>query len=180
VRACAESGMPMAVVPGPTAVSAALAAAGFVAQQHLFLGFLPSRTAERRQALRRAGQQPAPIVCFEAPHRLRESLEDIRAVLDERQTAVAREITKRFEEIVRGTASELIAHFAEHPPRGEVTIVIAGGAPEEETDIRDALAEMQELAAGGLAPSRAAAHVAKWRKLSRRQLYQAFLRRKGP
>lgn len=178
VRACAEAGIPIVVVPGPTAVSAALAAAGLPAQQYLFLGFLPSRPAQRREALRRAAQQTGPIVCFEAPHRLRESLEDIRAVLGDRQAAVAREITKRFEEVVRGTMPELIAHFAEHQPRGEVTIVIAGGAAaEERTDLATALEEMQELVAAGLAPSRAAAHVAKWRKLPRRQLYQAYLKR---
>jgi 16S rRNA (cytidine1402-2'-O)-methyltransferase len=176
VRAAAEAHLPVIVVPGATAAAAALAGAGFPAQHYLFLGFLPSHSKERRQALARAAQQGCPIVCFEAPHRLRESLDDLRAILGDRQAAVARELTKRFEELVRGSISELVTHFAAHPPRGETTIVIAGGGPAKgEPDLSSALEEVWELVAAGLSPSRAAAHVARWRKLPRRKLYQLYL-----
>lgn len=177
VRACAEAGLPIAVVPGPTAISAALALSGIPAQHFLFLGFLPSRANARRQALGRVASQPTAIVCFEAPHRLRESLADLREAFGDREAACARELTKRFEEVVRGRLSDLIAHFADHEPRGEMTIVVAGAEPAEaKPDLAGALVEAEDLISAGLSPSRAAAHVAKHRGLPRNALYRTLLR----
>jgi len=176
VRSCVEAGIPVAVVPGPTAASAALALSGLPTKEYLFLGFLPSRPAARRAALRRAAAHPGAIICFEAPHRLRQSLEDIHAVLGDREATCARELTKRFEEAVRGPVAQLIAHFTAHEPRGEFTIVISGAPVESgEADIGAAREEAQELMRAGLSPSRAAAHVARRRGLPRGALYRALL-----
>ena len=172
VKACAEAGVPVVVVPGPTALSAALALSGLAAPRFLFLGFLPSRPAARREALRRVAGQPEPIVCFEAPHRLRESLADMRALLGDREAACGRELTKRFEETVRGRVSDLIARFSEHEPRGEITLVLAG-PPAAQADLAEAEQEVRELIRAGLSPSRAAAHVARKRNLPRGPLYRA-------
>jgi 16S rRNA (cytidine1402-2'-O)-methyltransferase len=176
VRACAEAEVPMVVVPGPTAVSAALALSGLLAREFLFLGFLPGRTGERRKALRRAAQQPSVIVWYEAPHRLRESLEDARAVLGDRRGVCARELTKQFEEVVRGRLSDLIAHFSEKQPRGEMTVAVEGTrASLSEADLAEAVEEVRELVEVGLSQSRAVAHVARRRGVPRGRLYRAVL-----
>jgi 16S rRNA (cytidine1402-2'-O)-methyltransferase len=176
VRACADAGLTVVVVPGPTAVASALALSGFLAQEYLFLGFLPSRAGPRREALRTTTDRGGALVCFEGPHRLLETLEDMRTVLGERQAACARELTKMFEEVVRGTFTELIAHFSEQAPRGEMTVVVEGAPVEAEApDLPAGVAEAKDLMAAGMAASRAVAHVAKWRHLPRRALYQAVL-----
>jgi 16S rRNA (cytidine1402-2'-O)-methyltransferase len=173
---CVAAGLPVTVIPGPTAVTTALAVSGFLAQEYTFLGFLPARSGPRRAALRSVAGRPGSLACFEAPHRLVESLTDLREVLGDRKALCARELTKKFEEIVRGPLSELVAHFTEHAPRGEMTVVVEGGAAEEKGgDLAAGVEEAKELIAGGLSASRAAAHVAKWRGLSRRALYQAVI-----
>jgi 16S rRNA (cytidine1402-2'-O)-methyltransferase len=176
VKACADAAIPVSVAPGPTAASAALALSGLPMKEHLFLGFLPSRAGQRREALRRAKDQVGALVLFEAPHRVRESLEDMHEVLGDRPAACCRELTKRFEEVVRGTISELVAHFAENEPRGEFTIVVAGApAHAAEGDLGAALEEARELIAAGLSASRAVAHVARRRGVSKSALYRAVL-----
>ena len=172
VKACAEAGVPVVVVPGPTALSAALALSGLPGPHFLFLGFLPSRPSARREALRRVSGRPEAIVCFEAPHRLRQSLADMRELLGDREAACARELTKRFEETVRGRVSDLIAHFSDHEPRGEITLVLAGALPAQ-ADLSEAKDEVRELIRAGLSPSRAAAHVARRRNRPRGPLYRA-------
>jgi len=175
VKACAEAGIEMAVIPGPTAPASALAVSGVPTREFLFLGFLPSRAAARRKALGRVAGQEGAIVCFEAPHRLRESLEDMREVLGDREAACARELTKLFEEVVRGRVSDLIAHFAEQEPRGEMTLVLAGAREKGEVDLSEALGEVRELVEAGLARGRAVAHVARRRGVPRSKLYRAAL-----
>jgi 16S rRNA (cytidine1402-2'-O)-methyltransferase len=177
VQSCVEAGVPVAVVPGPTAVSSALAVSGMRAQEFLFLGFLPSRRNERRRRLQEALPHEGPIVCYEAPHRIRESLEDMQEVLGDRRAVCARELTKRFEEVLRGTLSELVERFAEVEPRGEFTVVVEG-APHQDAaiDVPDAVAEVDELVEAGLPRSRAVAHVARRRGLPRNTLYRAALR----
>ena len=176
VRDCVAAGVPVTAIPGPTAVATALALSGFFAQEYLFLGFLPARQGPRRAALQSATTRSGSIVCFEAPHRLLESLTDMHEVLGDRPAVCARELTKKFEEVARGTLSELIAHFTEHAPRGEMTVVVRGAAVEKQPgDLTVGVEEAKALIAAGLATSRAVAHVAKWRDLPRRALYQAIL-----
>jgi 16S rRNA (cytidine1402-2'-O)-methyltransferase len=173
VVTCAEVGIPVTVIPGPTASSAALAVSGFSGREHVFLGFLPARSGERREALERVIDQRGALVFYEAPHRLQASLADMAAVLGDRGAVCARELTKLFEEVKRGTLSELATHFGEVEPRGEFTVVVRGAARPPETDITEAVQEVQDLVKAGLSQSRAIVHVSKRQKISRNAVYRA-------
>jgi 16S rRNA (cytidine1402-2'-O)-methyltransferase len=131
VQAAAGAGINVVPVPGPSAVLAALVASGLPAEPFTFAGFLPARVAERRRSLERLRDVPHTIILFEAPHRLRETLDDILAVLGDRRIAVARELTKLHEEVYRATVGEAVRNFSAHPPRGEFTLVIEGTRPGE-------------------------------------------------
>ncbi len=177
VEAAVQAGVPVVPVPGPSAVTTALAASGLPADQFLFLGFLPSRRKERLQSLQRVSRQPYTLVIFEAPHRLRASLEDMAAALgSDRQVAVCRELTKLYEEIYRGTVSDALAHFVQ--PRGEFTLVIAGAPEQEQSDEatpKDVLESLRKLKATGVTAREAVAQVMAQYGLPRRQVYQMWL-----
>jgi 16S rRNA (cytidine1402-2'-O)-methyltransferase len=132
VQVCLAAGHTVTPIPGPSAPVAALVASGMATDRFAFIGFLPRQPRERRELLREIADLTLTIICFETPHRLLETLHDIAATLGARQLAVANDLTKRFEAIVRGTAAELVEHFTQHPPRGEFTIVIAGAVPSGE------------------------------------------------
>ncbi|NNJ13263.1 16S rRNA (cytidine(1402)-2'-O)-methyltransferase [Chloroflexales bacterium ZM16-3] len=129
VCACIAAGFAVSPVPGPSAPVAALTASGLPSDRFVFVGFLPRRGAERRAVLEDLADLTLSLVCFEAPHRLVDSLGDILAVLGDRQIAVAKDLTKRFEDLRRATVGEALAHFSAQPPRGEYTLVIAGRPP---------------------------------------------------
>ncbi|MBI2872374.1 MAG: 16S rRNA (cytidine(1402)-2'-O)-methyltransferase [Chloroflexi bacterium] len=176
VEAALERGIPVVSVPGPSAVPAALAASGLPADSFLFLGFLPRRPAERRALWRSVAGETRTLVAFEAPHRLRTSLQDALAVLGDRRLAVCRELTKMHEEVFRGTLSQALARFTE--PRGEFTLVLAGassadveGPPDLEA-VREALRRLRDERV----PVReATAQVAAAYGLSRREAYRLWL-----
>jgi 16S rRNA (cytidine1402-2'-O)-methyltransferase len=123
-----EAGHDVAVIPGPSAVTAALALSGFSGDRFLFLGFLPRKSSEMTRAVAALTDEPRTAVAFESPYRLLQALDIIAATLPGRTCAVARELTKVHEELRTGTASELADHYRRHPPRGEITIVIEGAA----------------------------------------------------
>jgi 16S rRNA (cytidine1402-2'-O)-methyltransferase len=159
VAAAAGAGHQVLVVPGPSAVSAALALSGLPAAPHTFLGFLPARSGERRRLLESVRGHPETLVWFEAPHRLLESLADAAELLGPRPAVVARELTKLHEETVRGTLDELSKVFqARGEPRGEITVVVAGtrSAAAEAADSASVDAAIRE-ALEARAPKRAAA-----------------------
>jgi 16S rRNA (cytidine1402-2'-O)-methyltransferase len=141
VRAAIAAGLPVSGVPGPNAAVLALTLSGLPPQPFLFLGFPPPKQAARRagfaglRAAERAGLA-ATLIWHEAPHRLPEMLADLEAVFGGRPAAVARELTKRFEEVRRASLPELAAHYAEHAARGEITVVV-GPAPAEAPDAED-------------------------------------------
>jgi 16S rRNA (cytidine1402-2'-O)-methyltransferase len=143
VAAAAQAGFPVRVVPGPSAPAAALAISGLPAVPHLFLGFLPARSGERRRFLEEVKARAETLVWFEAPHRLLGSLEDAARILGSRRACVARELTKIHEEAARGTLPDLAAEFRSRGEgRGEVTVVVEGNREEtlemsaDETDRR--------------------------------------------
>lgn len=131
VRACAEAGIRVAAVPGPSALITALVVSGLPTGGFVFCGFLPRKSVERKRALGDLAREPRTLVFFEAPHRLLALLKDALEVLGDRPAVVVREATKKFEEIARGLLSELVARFQRSPARGEATVVIAGAAREQ-------------------------------------------------
>ena len=171
----AASGHAIVSVPGPSAVTAALAVAGFPADAFHFLGFLPRTAKGRRSALGQASSLRSTLVLFEAPHRLLATLADIAETLGNRRVAVCREMTKVHEEVFRGTVREAIAYFG--MPRGEFTLVIEGApaAPMgERPAMEDIVAAMATARASGLSRRDAAMHVSSELGVPRRAAYAAW------
>ena len=128
VEAALEEGLPVTALPGASAVLAGLVMAGLPTDRFFFEGFLPAKQGERKRRIRALEQIPGTLVFFEAPHRLAESLVDLADVLGDRVGAVARELTKKFETVRRGTLAELALHYtAEEKPRGEIVILVGPG-----------------------------------------------------
>ncbi len=175
VRAALDAGVPVTVLPGPSAVETALVASGLVGGRYQFLGFLPrgeKALAGLWQELRAA---PWPAVAFESPQRLPASLRSLAAADPAWPVAVCRELTKRFEEIARGTAAELAARFAE-PPKGEITLVVGPAAVVQTAGAEgEALAAVVELVEAGVPRKRAAEIVSRLTGIARNRLYRGSL-----
>lgn len=169
VRAARERGIPVTSLPGPSAAIMALTLAGLPSDRFLFAGFLPNKDKARRDTLRGLATVDATLVFYETAPRLTDALAAIGEELPGREVAVARELTKRFEECRTGSADELVAHYSAHPPKGEIALVIAppGEAAAIEHDV-DAL--LRAALSIGKA-SQAAAAVAKATGLDRKALY---------
>jgi 16S rRNA (cytidine1402-2'-O)-methyltransferase len=177
VAAALDGGFAVTPVPGPSAVTAALAVSGLASRQFTYLGFLPRRAGERRRLFAALRDDPRAIVAFESPHRLRASLTALRDALGDRRVAVCRELTKKFEEVFRGTLSEALDRFAE--PRGEFTLVIEGASSAHAEPVEASLdAARRELARrkrAGEPAKRAVPEVAARYGLPRRQAYRLWL-----
>jgi 16S rRNA (cytidine1402-2'-O)-methyltransferase len=146
VAACIAAGFAVSPVPGPSAPVSALVASGLPPDRFAFVGFLPRRGAERRALLAEMAELTLTLVCFEAPHRLLDALGDMLAILGDRRAVAANDLTKRFEELRRGTLAELVTHFSAQRPRGEYTLVVEGRAPgSERKRDRNRLAAPAEL-----------------------------------
>ena len=159
-------------VPGPCAITTALVGSGLPCDRFCFEGFLPPKPAQRRQRLKELAAEDRTLVVFEAPHRLLALLEDLLTVVGDRPLRVARELTKTHEEQVGPTVSAALAHFQQHPPLGECTLVL-GGAPAtapvwNEEHLREALAA---LLAKGLSAKDASQRLAERTGHRRRDLY---------
>lgn len=176
VSAALERGIPVTVLPGPSAVETALVASGLAADQYRFVGYLPRREAEREALWQELRSWPHPAVGFESPKRLPASLRSLARALPGRRVAVCRELTKRFEEVVRGTAEAVSAAFAE-APRGEITIVVDGASADEAraAALEPAVAAVRELVASGQPRRRAAELVSGLTGHPRNSLYDASL-----
>lgn len=172
------AGIRVSIVPGPAASVAALAVSGLPATPHLFLGFLAPKVSGARRALapvlaaERAGLA-ATLIFYEAPHRLAQTLGLLAELLGPRPAAVVRELTKRFEEVRRGTLPDLAAHYAAHAARGEITLVV-GPAPEAAPDA-DALPDLLRAALRSLSMREAVEAVASATGLPKREVYRAAL-----
>jgi 16S rRNA (cytidine1402-2'-O)-methyltransferase len=173
VRAALDGGVPVTVLPGPSAVETALVASGLVAERYAFVGFLPRKAGELRALLAEIGTWRWPVVAFESPQRLPATLRVLAAASPEREVAVCRELTKRFEEVVRGPAAALAERFAE-APKGEITLVltpIEAGPPGQDA----ALEAVDELVSAGTPRRLAVDVVARLADVSRNELYRASL-----
>lgn len=174
VRDARSAGVPVVTVPGPCAAVAALTLAGLPTDRFLFLGFLPSKPGARATAIAEVGAVRATLVLYESGPRLGATLAALADALGAREAAVAREISKKFEETVTGTLAELADRYSEAPPKGEIVIIVSppGEAPPvEEADMDSALREAMER----LSPSRAAAEVAERLGVPRRRAYERAL-----
>ena len=173
VRAALDAGVDVTVLPGPSAVETALVASGLVGERYEFVGFLP-RGAKALGALWESLADRAwPVVAFESPQRLPATLASLAASDPARPVAVCRELTKRFEEIARGTAAEVASRFAE-PPKGEITLVVGAGKGRV-VDDAEALAAVAELVAAGVPRRQAAELVARLTGASKNALYRDSL-----
>lgn len=179
VRAALGAGYPVSPIPGASAPVAALVASGLPTDTFLYLGYLPRKASERRRLLHEVRTLPYTLIFLESPHRLLEALADLQQALGDRPAAVARELTKLYEEIFRGTLSQAAAHFTEHPPRGEFTLVVSGerGAPEtwDEAHLEQAI---DQALAEGEAAAQIAAHLAAESGWARREIYSRVNARK--
>jgi 16S rRNA (cytidine1402-2'-O)-methyltransferase len=174
VRAALEARVAVTVLPGPSAVETALVASGLVSDRYQFLGYLPRRPRELSALWNELSASPWPSVAFESPQRLPASLRSLADADADRPVAVCRELTKRFEEVVRGTAGALAERF-DVPPRGEVTVVVGGAEAPRVGDAAVADAAMAELVEAGLPRRRAADVVSRLTGVPRNRLYRGTL-----
>jgi 16S rRNA (cytidine1402-2'-O)-methyltransferase len=179
IAAALAAGVPVTVLPGPSAVETALVSSGLAGERFQFLGYLPRGEKALAALWAELAGWPHPAVAFESPRRLPTTLRSLAAVLPERPVAVCRELTKRFEEVARGTPAELAARFSE-PPKGEITLVF--GAPRDvgTADAGEALdlplGAVVELVAAGVPRRQAADVVARLARVSRNTLYSESLK----
>ena len=174
VRAALDAGVAVTVLPGPSAVETALVASGLTAERYQFVGFLPRGERALAALWEELRSWAWPTVAFESPRRLPASLASLARVDPNRSVAVCRELTKVFEEVVRGRAAEAAARFAE-PPKGEITLVVGGAIVAVDASAGPALEAMGELVEAGLPRRRAAELVARLTGVPRNRLYRSSL-----
>jgi 16S rRNA (cytidine1402-2'-O)-methyltransferase len=174
IVAAIQQGITVTPVPGPSSIITALAVSGLPTDRFLFIGFLPRKKGQRRKLLESLVDEQATIIALEAPHRIRQSLNDLTEVLGERRVAVCRELTKIYEEIFRGTLSQAYQHFSE--PRGEFTLVIEGNRQQKPPAEDEIIAALKRLRRKGVLGKEAVARVANQNGLSKREVYKLWLR----
>lgn len=166
VDACREKGLKVSAIPGPCSLIQALVLSGFDTTRFQFIGFLPKKPAG---TLREALGYPGTTVAFESPERL---LETLRCIDQEREVAVVREMTKTFEECIRGKAEEVLAHFEKHPPKGEIVLLIKEGKIRDDLTPEELVLMLQENF--GMSLKEAIKQAAKMKGLSKRDVYEKF------
>lgn len=181
VRMCAGEGVRVTVIPGCTAALSALIVSGLPTRRFAFEGFLPQKRGDRIKRLRELAGEERTLIFYEGPHRLRAMLSDVLEVFGERQCALARELTKLHEEILRGSLSDLLEKLDAAPPRGEYVIIVSGADPEskkESSDIPDMGVEelVHHYQEQGLDRMDAMKQAAKDLGVSKRDVYQALNR----
>jgi len=174
VVAAVEEGVEVVSIPGPSALTAALAVSALPINQFTFVGFLPRKKGERIALLHSLALEQRTIVAFEAPHRLRTTLNDLARVLGDRRITVVRELTKLYEEVFRGTTGQAAEHFEQ--PKGEFTLVVEGQKegkkPVPTSEVEE---ELRRLHSQGLTAKEAMSRLSKTTGLSRRELYRMWL-----
>ena len=126
IRECIKGGLPFMIIPGPSSILVALVGSGFSTEKFCFRGFLPVKSGRRDRELLAAVNREETTIFFESPYRLTKTLAACIEIMPDRELCVARELTKKFEEFQRGTASQLLAHYQAHPLKGEIVLMIAG------------------------------------------------------
>ena len=175
IVAASKQGIPVVPIPGPSAIITALVISGLPTDRFTYIGFLPRKPGDRRRLLESVDAEPGTIIALETPHRLKRALGDILLVLGDRRAAICRQMTKFHEEVFRGTIRQAIEHFTE--PRGEFTLVIEGKKGNDKRQLtRDIIQQMETMKVSGATAKEAVARVAQETGLSRKELYQAWLK----
>lgn len=174
VAAAIQQDIRVVPVPGATAIITALVISGLPSNQFLYLGFLPRYQRQRRHLLQSVADEPRTLIAFEAPHRLLKTLPDIIEILGDRRVAVCRELTKIHEEVFRGKLSQALNHFSQ--PRGEFTLVIEGKEEESPGCAAEVKNGLKLLYERGFSAKEAVVLLSQITGLSRRELYQAWLK----
>jgi 16S rRNA (cytidine1402-2'-O)-methyltransferase len=177
VRIAVAAGIPVVPVPGASAVITALSVAGMPSDRFAFFGFLPEKAGRRQSFLQKLKTLPMTLVFYESPRRIVDSLKDIRDILGDRDVAVTRELTKVFEEVIRGRVDELVAKLEEQGVKGEITLLV-GGAPEKpeagDGEIETLFREMEQQ--GDFSTRDFAARIAGELNLPRKRVYEVVLK----
>ena len=181
VQAALEAGITVVPIPGPSAGITALIASGLAPQPHIFYGFLPRKAGQQKEFFTSKKSYPETQIFYESPHRVRATLENMLAVYGDRQVVLARELTKIHEEYQRGLISELLAYTAEHPPKGECLLIVAGAAEDALQDIsqEQILAEIDLLVEAGSKKNQAIKEVAKKYGRNKSELYALYHELRG-
>ena len=174
VAACVEAGLSVDAIPGPSAAITALTLSGLPTDRFVFEGFLPRSSAARQKRLTELAADPRTLIFYESPRRVVGFLEDALHILGDRRGAVARELTKLHQEVIRGPVSELTRRAGE--TRGEIVVVVEGAPQRQPPDLEALAAQVEALRANGLSRRSAAAQVASEFGVSKRTLYERSLR----
>ncbi len=178
IKLCIENGIEFYVLPGASAAITALVGSGMGTERFIFDGFLDRKKKSRADQLAAYRQEERTIILYEAPHRLKETLKDIEKVLGNIKITVARELTKRYEEKVRGTVAEVLMHFEAMPPKGEFVIIFEGLGEDKAAEAWEALTIEEHLTqriTEGLSKKEAVRIVAKERQLPKKDVYKVSI-----
>jgi 16S rRNA (cytidine1402-2'-O)-methyltransferase len=167
--------MPLA---GPSAVTAVLSASALPTDRFVFEGFLPAKKQERQAKLQTLRSETRTLVCYEAPHRLKESLVDMQLILGDREIVIGREVSKVHEEFLRGMIGEILVQLADREVKGEITIVVRGSSEGVQVAEEELEAAIRQLAEGGMAVKPIAEFLSQRYQLSKRKIYQMALQMK--
>jgi 16S rRNA (cytidine1402-2'-O)-methyltransferase len=178
VRACVDAGLPVEIVPGPTAAVSALVVSGLPPGRFVFEGFLPRKAGDRSRRIAELATEVRTLVFYVSPHKVEETVADLKTGLGDRPAALVRELTKVHEEVRRGTLSELLGELAERPARGEIVLVVGGaiGAHRPRGDASDLARRARQLMDEGVERREALATVARSAGVPRKSVFEALLR----
>ena len=176
IRQVVQAGHRVSPVPGPTAGVTALVSSGLPSDTYIYLGYLPRKAAARRSIFEGLREELRTVIFFEAPHRIRPMLADLRELLGEdRAIVLCREMTKVHEEFLRGTIRDLDDHFADHEPKGEFTVVLEGSPRHVRWEETEVVRRLEEKLREGMSPSQAAREVARDSGWTRNEVYRLTL-----
>jgi len=176
IKKVLDEGISVVSVPGASALIAALSISGLSTEEFTFIGFLPAKKTQRQKVLKEMSLEPRTLVFYEAPHRILETLSDMKEIFGERRAAVVKEISKIHEEVLRGNLSEVLDMLEESTIAGEYVIVVEGRAEEKRLTTDDALSEVNALMKKGLGRKEAVKKIAEAYGLSKKELYDKSLK----
>lgn len=177
IRRVMEAGVEIEVIPGPSAFTAALVMSGMDSSSFIFAGFLPNRSTKRVEELEKLNKEKRTVILYEAPHRIIDTLLDIKKVMGkERKVSIARELTKQYQEIKKGSIGEIIDYYEKNKPRGEFSIIIAAEeSNEKKASLEEIAAEARELIESGMDKKEAFKMKAREYKISKSTIYKYFI-----